>query len=242
VLWRRPVSGVRSLNTLPSRLLFNLITLGWVGELHCLDVNSPTLSLEVYITYFNPQFCSWDPATISREIRIRYWFVKEHCGASAPFIFRLKRWFFQIDRNYPSHVILISVPLGRVQTSSPAMGLSPQQLSAAVAGGFSFLFGNPFICGTLLAGKVTSLWRGAILPHRPHWPLDRLSVGAFFYWHRVCRSEPMWWVWCSPNTIPQMVPPSVYEGCSMGVFFSTPSCCPSYLNFLWQVALFFQFM
>ena len=26
-----------------------------------------------------------------------------------------------------------------------------------------------FICGTLLVGKVTSLWRGAILPYRPHW-------------------------------------------------------------------------
>jgi hypothetical protein len=53
-----------------------------------------------------------------------------------------------------------------------------------------------FICGTLLAGKITSLWRGAILPHSPHcpWLLD-WSVGLFFYrieltTHSiVCQSE-----------------------------------------------------
>jgi len=35
------------------------------------------------------------------------------------------------------------------------MGLSPQQLSAAVAGGLSFLFGNPFICGKLILGSTS---------------------------------------------------------------------------------------
>jgi len=54
-------------------------------------------------------------------------------------------------------------------------------LGAPVAEVFSFLFGNPFIYGTLLAGKVTSLWRGAILPHGPHWLWSPLSVGVFFF-------------------------------------------------------------
>jgi hypothetical protein len=69
------------------------------------------------------------------------------------------------------------------------MGLSPQQLSAAVAGGLSFLFGNPFICGKLILGS-TSLPPSAAGYATILAPIGLQalrSVGALS-WHRVCMS------------------------------------------------------
>ena len=63
------------------------------------------------------------------------------------------------------------------------MGLSPQQLSAAVTGGFSFLFGNPFICGKLLLGSASLApsAAGYAIILAPIGLREGWSVGAFFF-------------------------------------------------------------
>ena len=49
-----------------------------------------------------------------------------------------------------------------------------------VAGGFSFLFGNPFVCGKLLVGKVSSFGEGLFYRTAPTGYFVPRSVGAFF--------------------------------------------------------------
>jgi len=60
----------------------------------------------------------------------------------------------------------------------------PTPPSAAVRrvdGGSSFLFGNPFICGTLLVGKVSSFGEGLFYRTAPTGYFVPRSVGAFFF-------------------------------------------------------------
>ena len=59
----------------------------------------------------------------------------------------------------------------------------PTPPSAAVRrvdGGSSFLFGNPFICGTLLVGKISSFGEGLFYRTAPTGYFVPRSVGAFF--------------------------------------------------------------
>jgi hypothetical protein len=48
-------------------------------------------------------------------------------------------------------------------------------------GVFPFLFGNPFICGTLLVGEVTSFGEGLFYRTAPIGFLVGSSVGVFFF-------------------------------------------------------------
>ncbi len=54
-------------------------------------------------------------------------------------------------------------------------------LAGAPFDGGSSIFN--FICGTLLAVKITSLWRGALLLHRPYWLLVALGQWGNYLLH-----------------------------------------------------------